>query len=138
MTASKRPMDPETAVADFIDRLEHSRGVALPEGVIPPEDQGVLEQARASAKAAAKVGGLTEAMARGQRTMAEWTLNQYQRAGFDAAYFGGSLDAPERRHEVVDVMVDAATAYALAGLLSDETTATLLARFEESHPGVTG
>ena len=138
MTASERPMDPETAVADFIDRLEHSHGIALPEGVIPPEDQDVLEQARASAKAAAKVGGLTEAMARGQRTMAEWTLNQYQRAGFDAAYFGGSLDAPERRHEVVDVMVDAATAYALAGLLSDETTATLLARFEESHPGVTG
>ena len=138
MTASERPLDPETADADFIDRLERSHGVALPEGVIPPEDQDVLEQARASAKAAAKVGGLTEAMARGQRTMAEWTLNQYQRAGFDAAYFGGSLDAPERRHEVVDVMVDAATAYALAGLLSDETTATLLARFEESHPGVTG
>ncbi len=138
MTASERPMDPETAVADFIDRLERSHGAALPEGVIPPEDQDVLEQARASAKAAAMVGGLTESMARGQRTMAEWTLNQYQRAGFDAAYFGGWLDAPERRHEVVDVMVDAATAYALAGLLSDETAATLLARFEESHPRVGG
>lgn len=125
--------DPETAAADLIDRLEHSRSDALPEGVIPPADHGALDPARAEARAVAASSGRLDALARAQHTLADWTLGRYQRAGFRAAYLSSWLDAPERRVEVVDVMVDAVTAYALADLLSDESAAALLARFEAVH-----
>jgi hypothetical protein len=67
----------------------------------------------------------------------EWTLKLYQREGFAAAYLAGWQDTPERRLEVADVMVDAATAVALGDLLSDESRAVLTARFDELDGGST-
>ena len=131
------PIDPEVAVAKLIDRLEQSRTNALPSGPIPPADPDLLEPARAEARAAADVAGRSEALSRAQRSIADWTLEQYRRQGLGAAYFTGWLDTPERRLEVVDVMVDAATAAALADLLSGDTQATLTARFDELHGGLT-
>jgi flavin-dependent dehydrogenase len=134
---SDRPLDPEAEVERLIDRLERSHTSALPRGSIPPADVAALASARIAARAAAEGAGRGEALSRAQRTTAEWTLKQYQREGFGAAYLGGWLDTPERRLEVVDVMVDAATAFALADLLSDDTRATLTVRFDELHDGPT-
>ena len=131
------PLDPEHEVEDLIDRLEQSHTRAIPSGPIPPADPELLEPARAEARAAAVRMGRSDALTRAQRMMAEWTLEQYGRAGFGAAYFTGWLDTPERRLEVVDVMVDAATAVAMADLLSDDMQAILTARFDELHGGST-
>jgi hypothetical protein len=134
---SGRPLDPETEVERLIDRLERARSSALPKGPIPPADEGALEIARTEARAAAEQAGRGEALSRARRTIAEWTLKQYQRDGFGAAYLGGWLDTPERRLELVTVMVDAATAVALADVLSDDSRATLTVRFDELHGGPT-
>lgn len=130
---SDRPLDPEAEVERLIDRLERARSSALPKGPIPPADETALEIARTEARAAAEQAGRGEALSRAQRTMAEWTLKQYQREGFGAAYLGGWLDTPERRLEVVAVMVDAATAVGLADRLSDDARATLTVRFDDLH-----
>ena len=134
---SDRPLDPEAEVERLIDRLERSHTSALPRGPIPPPDDAALASARTAARAAAEGAGRGEVLSRAQRSIAEWTLKQYQREGFGAAYLSGWLDTPERRLEVVDVMVDAATAFALADLLSDDTQATLTVRFDELHDGPT-
>lgn len=127
------PIDPEAEVARLIARLERSHSSALPSGPIPPADREYLEPARTEARAAAERAGRSEPLARAQRMIGEWTLQQYQREGFEAAYLTGWLDTPERRLEVVDVMVDAATAFALADLISDDTRTTLTDRFDELH-----
>ena len=128
-------LDPEDEVEALIERLEQSEWNALPNGPIPPADRTLLEPARAEARAWAVRTGRDEALTRAQRMMADWTLEQYGRSGFGAAYFTGWLDTPERRLEVVDLMVDAATAVAMADLLSDETQEILTARFDELHGG---
>ena len=128
--ASPGPIDPEAAVERLIESLGRGRSDALPRGAIPPPDDAALEGARAEARAVADDAGRGDALSRAQRMMAEWTLERYRRQGFDAAYLSGWLDPPERRLDVVDLMVDAATAVALEDLLADDTRETLLARFE--------
>jgi hypothetical protein len=132
---SDRALDPEAEVERLIDRLERARSNALPKGPIPPADEAALEIARTEARAAAEQAGRGEALSRARRTIAEWTLKQYQREGFGAAYLGGWLDTAERRLEVVAVMIDAATAVGLADRLSDDARATLTVRFDELHGG---
>jgi len=134
---SDEPIDPEAAVAGFIARLERSRSNSLPNGPIPPADLVALEPARSDARAAAEQAGVGEALSRAQMMIGEWTLKLYQREGFAAAYLAGWQDTPERRLEVADVMVDAATAVALGDLLSDESRAVLTARFDELDGGST-
>jgi hypothetical protein len=129
------PLDPEAAVQLLIDELERARSDVLPSVPVPPTDAAVLDAARSEARDAAERAGVGDALSRGQQTMAQWTLRHYRREGFEAAYLGGWLDAPEVRLEVADVMVDAATAVALAPVLPDETRATLMDRFLEWHGG---
>jgi hypothetical protein len=124
-------VDPEAAVAEFIARLEQSRSGTLPNGPVPPADVAALGPARSEARAAAERAGVGEALSRAQMTIAEWALKLYQREGFAAAYLAGWQDTPERRLEVADLMVDAATAVALGDLLSDDTRAVLTARFDK-------
>ena len=130
-------VDPEAAVAGLIAQLEQSRSSMLPNGPIPPADDTVLEPARSEARAAAERAGIGEALSRAQMMMGEWTLKLYQREGFVAAYLAGWQDTPERRLEVADVMVDAATAVALGDLLSDDSRAVLTARFDELNGDTT-
>ena len=66
--------------------------------------------------------------------MAEWTLRHYRREGFGPTWAAGSMIL-QVRLEVVDVMIDAATAVARVLVLPDETRATLMARFIEWHGG---
>jgi hypothetical protein len=127
------PLDPEAAVRQLIDELERARSDVLPSVPLPPTDAPALDAARTEARGAAERAGVGDALSRGQQTMAEWTLRHYRREGFGAAYLGGWLDDPEARLEVADVMIDAATAVALAPVLSDETRATLMDRFLEWH-----
>jgi hypothetical protein len=131
------PLNPEAAVRRLIDELERARSDVLPSVPVPPTDAAALDAARTEARGAAERAGVGDALSRAQQTMAEWTLRHYRREGFGAAYLGGWLDAPEARREVADVMVDAATAVALAPVLPDETRATLMARFREWHGGAT-
>jgi len=135
VTSSGPPgtLDPEAAVDQLIDQLERARATVLPKVPVPPADATALDAARIEARAAAEQAGVGEALSRAQRTMGEWTLKQYQREGFEAAYLAGWLDTPERRLEAVDVMIDAASAVALAPLLSDDTRGVLTARFDEWH-----
>ena len=128
-------VDPEAAVAGLIAQLEQSRSTTLPNGPIPPADDAALEPARSEARAAAERAGVGEALSRAQMMIGEWTLKLYQREGFVAAYLAGWQDTPERRLEVADVMVDVATAVALGDLLSEDTRAILMARFDELHGG---
>jgi hypothetical protein len=130
---SQELLDPEAEVERLIDALSRGRSDVLPRGGIPPADDAALDLARSEARAAAEGAGRGDALSRAQRMMAEWTLERYRREGFDAAYLSGWLDSPERRLEVVDLMVDAATAVALADLLTDDTRATLMARFDALH-----
>jgi hypothetical protein len=132
---SPRPLDPEAEVERLIESLSRGRSDALPRGAIPPADDAALEPARAEARAEAERAGRGDALSRAQRLMAEWTLERYRHEGFDAAYLTGWLDSPERRMDVVDLMVDAATAVALADLLADDTRATLMTRFDALHDG---
>jgi hypothetical protein len=129
----RHPLDPEAAVRLLIDELERARSDVLPNVPVPPTDAAALDAARTEARGTAEQAGVGDALSRGQQTMAEWTLRHYQREGFGAAYLGGWLDAPEARRDVADVMVDAATAVALAPVIRDETRATLMARFLEWH-----
>ena len=129
----RHPLDPEAAVRQLIDELERARSDVLPNVPVPPTDAAALDAARSEARGAAERAGVGDALSRGQRTMADWTLRHYQRDGFGAAYLGGWLDAPEGRLEVADVMIDAATAVALAPVLPDETRTTLMGRFLEWH-----
>jgi len=131
------PVDPEVAVASLIARLERSHSTTLPNGPIPPADDAALGAARSEARAAADGAGVGEALSRAQMMMGEWTLKLYQREGFVAAYLAGWQDAPERRLEFADVMVDVATAAALGDLLSADTRAILTARYDEMHGGST-
>lgn len=126
-------IDPEAAVADLIAHLERSHSMTLPNGAIPPADDAALGPARSEARAAAEQAGVGEALSRAQMMIGQWTLKLYQREGFVAAYLAGWQDAPERRLEFADVMVDAATAVGLGDLLSDDTRATLTARFDALH-----
>jgi hypothetical protein len=135
---SPRPVDPEVAVERLIDDLSRGRSDALPRGAIPPADDAALGAVRAEARAVAERAGRGEALSRAQRLMAEWTLERYRREGFDAAYLTGWLDSPERRLDVVDLMVDAATAVALADLLPEDARATLTARFDAIHGEIEG
>jgi hypothetical protein len=128
-------IDPDVAVAGFIEALERSTYLVTEIASIPPIDHDVIEAARAEATSAAEAAGRGLALARAQRTMADWTLRAYQRAGFRAAYLQPWMDDPERRLEVVSMLVDATTGYAMQDLLPDETTATLLARFDVSYGG---
>jgi hypothetical protein len=112
--------------------------MTLPNGPIPPADDAALGPARAEARAAAERAGVGESLSRAQMMMGEWTLNLYQREGFRAAYLAGWQDAPERRLEFADVMVDVATAAALGDLLSNDTRAILTARFDQSQGDPTG
>ncbi len=129
------PVDPEDVVAAFIESLERWKSDVLAFRVIPPVDEAVLEAARAEALAVAERVGLGPALKRAQRTMADWVLRRYQRGGYGAVYFSGWQDDADRRLEVVGVLVDAVTGYALTELLSDETAATLVARFDISYGG---
>jgi hypothetical protein len=129
------PLDPEATAARFIGSLERWHASVIEIGLIPPVDRDAIQAARAQASAIAEAAGRGPALARAQRMMADWTLGRYQRAGFGAAYLSGWLDEPERRLEVVSLLVDAVTAYALLDLLPDETAATLVARFDVSYGG---
>lgn len=128
--------DPAAAVDRFIGFLQTSADPALPNEIIPPDDVDGLEQARDTARAVATDAGIHEALVAAQRRMAEWTMEQYRREGFRAAYLSSWLDTPEQRMDVVTIVVDAATAYALAGLLDEDTAGTLRARFEDYHEGL--
>ena len=116
--------DPEITVAHLIDSIERSGWSVIEITPIPPVDHDVIEAARVEARAAAETAGRGPGLSRAQRTMAEWTLARYQRAGFGAAYLSGWLDAPAERLEVVSLLVDAVTGYALLDLLPEETAAT--------------
>jgi hypothetical protein len=133
--SSEPPIDPEAAVKALIARLDQSHASVIPSGPIPPADDDLLDAARTEARAAADAAGRGEALTRAERTMAEWTMERYRRGGFAAAYFTGWQDTPERRLEVVDVMVDAAIAAALADLLPEDTLAALTARLDELQGG---
>jgi hypothetical protein len=65
--------------------------------------------------------------------VADWVLGRYQRAGFQSAYLSSWLDDPAQRLEVVDALVDAATAFILWDLLPEETVSTLWARFADFY-----
>jgi hypothetical protein len=130
--AAARP-DPAAAVDRFIRFLESSSDPALPSEVIPPDEVAGLEGAREAARAAAEAAGVHDALVTAERRMADWTMEQYRRAGFRAACLTGWLDTPEQRMDVVTILVDAATAYALSGLLDETTAGTLTARFEDYH-----
>ena len=128
--------DPSAAVDGFIRFLETSSDPALPAEVIPPDDVTGLEQARDTARVVATEAGIRDALVAAQRRVADWTMEQYRRQGFRAAYLSSWLDEPEQRIDVVTILVDAATAYALAGLLDDDTASTLTARYEDYHEGL--
>ena len=127
--------DPGAIVARFIRYLSAATESAIPTDLIPPDDPAVLEPARAAARSAAEAAGLGESLTAAKRQMAEWTLERYRREGFRAAYLSSWLDTPERRVDVVSILVDAATAYALSGLLDEDTAAALTERFEAYHEG---
>ncbi len=65
----------------------------------------------------------------------EWALGRYRVAALGAVYFSGALEPPEQRREAIEVLIDAATANLLGGLLTDETRSTLLARLDVSLDG---
>jgi hypothetical protein len=84
---------------------------------------------------AARAAGRDDDLRRLQSRIADWLVDQYKRMGFRGAYFMGSLDTPQRRLEQLQVLTDAATAYALSDVLPEETWATLVARFDVYHGG---
>lgn len=129
------PIDPEDAVTSVIERLDAARTDAIPKGPLPPKNVEALEVARAEARAAAEDAGRGEDLDEAQRLMADWMFERYQHDGFESAFLLRGNDALQRRMDVIDLMVDAVTAAATADLISDETRAALLERFDALHGG---
>jgi hypothetical protein len=125
--------DPEADAGRFINGLERSPNSVIPTIPLPPADPAVLGPARVAASAVADSAGVGPALGRAQRTVAEWVLGRYQRAGFQSAYLSSWLDDPAQRLEVVDAVVDAATAFILWDLLPEEAFSALWARFAAFH-----
>jgi hypothetical protein len=117
------------AVDRFFDLLRGGTANIISTAPMPPADADLIEASREDARAAAEALGLGPALAAAQHEVAEWVLEQYRRLGFQAAYLSGWLDDPAQRLEVVDMVVDAATAFVLFSHLSEETIAGLTARF---------
>jgi hypothetical protein len=124
------PVDPEAVAELFIAGLERAHRTITALGPFPPADELALGEARAAARHAAETVGRSEGLRRAQHLVADWALQRYRRDGFGAAYLTGWLDDPDRRLELVSVLVDAVTAYALVDVLPDETAATLVARLD--------
>lgn len=134
MTSNKDPrIDPEADARKFIGALERSPESVIPTIPLPPADPAVLGPARVAATAVADSAGIGPALVRAQRTVAEWVLGRYQRAGFGAAYLSAWLDDPGQRLEVADAVVDAATSFILWDLLPEEVVSTLGQRFADYY-----
>jgi hypothetical protein len=103
---------------------------AIPHGPIPPADPTTMKEARERAADAAILWGRLGALRELRRSIVAWSLAQYREAGLAAVYFRGALEPPEQRRDAIEMLIDAATANLLLDVLPEETSVTLLGRFD--------
>ena len=108
---------------------------AIPKGAIPPADLERLPESRRQARAIAEANGRLDRLRALHDTIASMLTESYAAVAFRYAYLVGSIDAVERRMEIFEMLVDAATAYELTGLAPEEVLVDLLARFDVYQGG---
>jgi hypothetical protein len=130
VAAAAARYDPTAAVDGTMRWLERWGWDAIPHGPIPPTDPTSLREARSEAEAAVSASGRTGELRDLRRSIVDWALGQYRAAGLGAVYFSGALEPPEQRREAIEVLIDAATANLLGDVLPEDTSSTLLGRFD--------